>query len=604
MNEEVIKKTCSLSFKAQNTSKELYISEKFSSTSSELVYLLISFPSSWVETDWFVRKPFGETKIDLARFPSLKSVGNDEPALVNEAFLNRFHRLLKFTSIISEVNKAIAEGKQVVFTGHSSGGVMAILTTFCALEQNFNPKKKQIQHKSPLCVTFGSPLIGNHIFSHASRRENWSHNFIHFVMRYDIVPRIFLAPFSSIEKLFSHVLQLLCHNKSKPYDNVACEFYSIVMRNVGIVTSHAACNLMGSTNLLLENVTNFVELSPYRPFGTYIFCNGNGQLIVVKNSDAVLQLLFNVTQLTDSAQLSEVANKSILQHLAYEDEIEESLGMQNVVYLDKLDDLPLSADDSLNADVAAALDGLGLSIRARLCLRAAGELEKQKERNEEKIKKEVQEKGVASMRELEDYKALCEINNGKGYYDAFKVQQDEKDFQANVKRLVLAGIWDEIIEMLKKYELPDEFEGKEDWIILGTRFRRLVEPLDIANYYRHLKHEDTGPYMNKARPKRYRYTQRWLEHAKRLAKKDITESSIWAEVEELCSWISNKKPFEDVKERVLKCEQDIKKWTEKGEELTKDVFSKDPTFMKLWENLPVEHKSTSCISTLFTVNKG
>lgn len=103
LNEEVIKKTCSLSFKAQNTSKELYISEKFSSTSSELVYLLISFPSSWVETDWFVRKPFGETKIDLARFPSLKSVGNDEPALVNEAFLNRFHRLLKFTSIISEV---------------------------------------------------------------------------------------------------------------------------------------------------------------------------------------------------------------------------------------------------------------------------------------------------------------------------------------------------------------------------------------------------------------------------------------------------------------------------------------------------------------------
>lgn len=81
---------------------------------------------------------------------------------------------------------------------------------------------------------------------------------------------------------------------------------------------------------------------------------------MVKNSDAVLQLLFNVTQLTDSAQLSEVANKSILQHLAYEDEIEESLGMQNVVYLDKLDDLPLSADDSLNADVAAALDGLGL----------------------------------------------------------------------------------------------------------------------------------------------------------------------------------------------------------------------------------------------------
>ncbi|MED6203495.1 Protein eds1L, partial [Stylosanthes scabra] len=61
--------------------------------------------------------------------------------------------------------------------------------------------------------------------------------------------------------------------------------------------------------------------------------------------------------------------------------------------------------------------------------------------------------------------------------------------------------------MLKRYELPDEFEGKKEWIELGTSFRRLVEPLDIANYYRHLKNEDTGPYMIKARPKRYRYTQ-------------------------------------------------------------------------------------------------
>jgi enhanced disease susceptibility 1 protein len=234
-----------------------------------------------------------------------------------------------------------------------------------------------------------------------------------------------------------------------------------------------------------------------------------------------------------------------------------------------------------------------------LCLRAAGELEKKKERNEEKIKKEIEEKALASIRDLEEYKTTCEINNGKGYYDAFKVQKEAKDFQANVKRLVLAGVWDEIIEMLKRYELPDEFEGKREWIVLGTKFRRLVEPLDIANYHRHLKNEDTGPYMNKARPKRYRYTQRWLEHANRLPKEEITESTFWAEVEELCSWISNNKPFEDVKERVLKLEQDIKKWTDK-EELTKDVFLKDPTFIKLWETLPHEHKSTSCISTLFT----
>ncbi|CAK8543436.1 unnamed protein product [Lathyrus sativus] len=602
LNEEVIKKSCSLSFKAHKSPKEPYLSENFKTSSDSAAYLVISFPGSWVETDWFVTKPVGETKIDLGHFPLLKSVGNDEIALVNQAFLNRFDSLFKFSSIISEVKKGVAEGKQIVFTGHSSGAVLAILATFWALEENFN----QIQHKSPMCVTFGSPLVGNHILSHASNRQNWSRRFVHFVMRYDIVPRIFLAPFSCIEKLLSPVLQLLtpddnnfkCQDSIR--DSVSSEFYSTVMRNAATVTRHVACKLMGSTNLLLETMTNFVELSPYRPFGTYIFCNGNGQLIVVNNSNAVLQLMFHIAQLKDLTQLSEVANKSILQHLAYEAELEESLGMQNVVYLNKLDDLPLSSGDVPNTDIAAALDSLGLSVRARLCLRAAGELEKQKERNEEKIKKEVHEKAVASMRYLEEYKATCEINKGKGYYDAFKVQKETKDFQANVKRLVLAGVWDEIIEMLKRYELPDEFEGKTEWIELGTRFRRLVEPLDIANYYRHLKNEDTGPYMNKGRPKRYKYTQRWLEHANRLPKEDITESSFWAEVEELCSWISNNKPFEDVKERVLKLEHDIKKWTDKRD-LTNDVFSKDPTFMKLWETLPHEHKSTSWISTLFTV---
>lgn len=227
-------------------------------------------------------------------------------------------------------------------------------------------------------------------------------------------------------------------------------------------------------------------------------------------------------------------------------------------------------------------------------------METQKGKNEEKVRKEIEEKAVASMRDLEEYKATCELHKGKGYYDAFKVQKENKDFQANVKRLVLAGVWDEIIEMLKRYELPDEFEGKQEWVNLGTSYRRLVEPLDIANYYRHLKNEDTGPYMIKARPKRYRFTQRWLEHANRLPKGAISESTFWAEVEELCSWISSKKPYEDVKERVLQLEQDIKKWTDKGE-LTKDVFLRDPTFTKLWETLPEEHKSISCIAGLVTM---
>ncbi|XP_027366844.1 protein EDS1L-like [Abrus precatorius] len=595
LKEEIIKKTCGLAFKAHKAPERPYIRTSLDH------YVVFSFPGSWDATEWFVNKLFGETKVDLTLFPSLRSVGNDEAAWVNEGFSNRFDHILNNSSMKSEVHKAMSDGKQVVFTGHSSGAAVAILATFWALEEYLNPTKTRNQ-KPPLCVTFGSPLIGNHIFSHASRRENWSSYFIHFVLRFDIVPRILLAPFSSIEKTFSSILEFLnpkLKSSTQILDSLSSEFYSTVMRNAATVTSHAACVLMGSTNLLLETVTYFVDLSPYRPFGTYIFCNGNGQLIVVKNSDAVLQLMFHTAQLSNLQELSEVAKNSILQHQVYEAELEDSLGMQNVVYLEKLEELPLSADGP-NSDIvttSAALDGLGLSTRARLCLRAAGELEKLKRRNEDKIIKEIKDKAVGSMRDLENYRTTCELHRGKGYYDAFKVQKEANDFQANVKRLILAGVWDEIIEMLKRYELPDEFEGKPDWIKLGTEFRRLVEPLDIANYYRHLKNEDTGPYMIRARPKRYRYTQRWLEHAMRVPKRNISESTFWAELEELLSSINNKKPFEEVKERVLQLEEDIKKWTD-DLVLTKEMFLKDPTFVKWWEILPKEHKAKSCLSSL------
>lgn len=148
-----------------------------------------------------------------------------------------------------------------MFTGHSSGAPMAILASLWTLEHYPNPLNP------PFCVTFGSPLIGNRIFSHATRRENWSRYFIHFITRHDIVPRISLAPISSLQKTMTSILQLF-NPKSKispSHDStIFAEFYDVVMRNAAAVASHSTCNLMGCTNLLLETARNFVVLSPYR----------------------------------------------------------------------------------------------------------------------------------------------------------------------------------------------------------------------------------------------------------------------------------------------------------------------------------------------------
>ncbi|MED6135463.1 defense response [Stylosanthes scabra] len=490
--------------------------------------------------------------------------------------------------------------KQIVFTGHSSGAAVAILATLWVLEEYQINNNKTKNHKLPLCVTFGSPLIGNHIFSHATSRENWSHHFTHFVTTFDIVPRIFFTPFNSIQPVLNSILQLLNpESKTSVYsekDSVTSEFYSTVMRNTATVTSYAVSNLMDDTSLILETMPGLVDLSPYKPFGTFIFGAADPS-VVVRNSDAVLQLLFYTARVSDLSEAYDVSKKSILQHLKYEAELQHSFENFNVVYLDQLEEIPLSADGSNRLTTSTALDSLGLDTRARLCLRAAGERQKKKKQNEEKVNKEFNEKALASMKHLKDYKAMCEI----GYYDAFKVHKDERDFNANVKRLELAGVWDEIMEMLKRYELPDEFESKGEWIERGTSYRALVEPLDVANYYRHFKDKDGGPYLDRgSRPKRYRYIQRWLEHGEKIrSEEDYSESCFWAELEELRKNANDKYgySFEDVKERVLKLETHIKAWFEKGN-LDKDVLLEGSTLVNWWKALPSKHKKESSIRSL------
>ncbi|KAK0586658.1 hypothetical protein LWI29_010344 [Acer saccharum] len=586
VSEELIKKAWSQAIKAHNSPNKLFVVEK-SRSSTEAIF---SFPGYWSVDNWFTGSPFGEKKIDLGKFASLKSIGNEDVAIFNEAFLNRFDAILSQLQI--EVKKAVTDKKKIVFTGHSSGGPIAILAAVWFLQSGPDLNKTM----KPLCITFGSPLVGDRIFNHALSREDWSQCFTHFVMRYDIFPRVPLAPLESTASQLHHILPLLNPKQTAQasIEEAAKALYLNVMRNASSVASNAACHLMGNTNKLLETISSFVKLSPYRPFGTYVFCTGNGRLVVVRNPDSVLQILFYSSQLS-SGEGSEICTRSVKDHFGYQSEI-QSLEAKTVTDLDQFEELPLSSNDGVGAGssgIDIVLNELGLSTRARLCLCAVAELEKQKLRNQKKINDKIPDIEQA-LKILEGYKARCEARE-VSYYDAFKASRDPDDFNANVKRLALAGICDEIMEMLKKYDLPDGFEGCQEWVKLGTRYRRIVEPLDIANYYRHLKNEDTGPYMTKGRPRRYRYTQKWLEYADHLPTGTCLESSFWAQVEELIQ-TSNRNPFEAVQAKVSHLESQVKTWIEEGV-LGDDIFLENSTFVNWWKSHPQHHTSTPWFST-------
>ncbi|KAJ4762321.1 alpha/beta-Hydrolases superfamily protein [Rhynchospora pubera] len=585
----LINECCSLSTRAQtfyNTSPYLV-----HSLSQPYPCSIVAFPGSWVADDWVPveRPPFGDAEVDSSLFPSLKSVGSGVVARVNATFLSSFQRLLICSTLQSEVSRTMMEGKRVIFCGHSSGGAIAILASVWLLEnctQSITPKQLY-----PICITFGSPLVGDSTFNHAVEREGWSCNFLHFIMSIDIVPRIMLNPLSSYKEQIQSVLHLLSPNASD-YSHETVQrsnmssFYRTVLKNCLSISSHQACVFMGCTNSLLGTLTSFVELSPYRPSGTWAFCTSEGQVIVMQNSDAVLQLLFYLMQLNPQEQLTQVAYRSLNEHWQYESKLKEWIvrNGEAVIYLG-------AEIDADGLDVG----NLELGKEARLRLRAAMHLEKQRLSNQTKIDQN-SSKISQALSSLGQYKSTLELR-GISYYDSFKQQRNLEDFNANVKRLELAGLWDEIVEMLRRRELPDCFEGRAEWVNLGTIYRRLVEPLDIANYYRHSKNEDTGSYLLKGRPRRYRYTQRWHEQAQRIEVGSSSDSCFWAMVEELQFDMGNNKAYVDVKERLLKLESDMVNWFNSGN-LGRDVFLSSCSFVVWWKTLPEHHKSVSCIRNM------
>ena len=98
MREETMKEAWAMAWKAQQCrdKHKHFLSQKISSSSKEVI---MSFPASGAPRDWFSGKSFGETQINLELFPSLRSVGNDEAAKVNGAFLNRFQEILESSTL-------------------------------------------------------------------------------------------------------------------------------------------------------------------------------------------------------------------------------------------------------------------------------------------------------------------------------------------------------------------------------------------------------------------------------------------------------------------------------------------------------------------------
>jgi len=565
---------------------------------------------------------FGECQINNVGCLEWMKDGNNQLASVHQGALTQFLHIWNSSRVQEEARLEYERGKTVVFTGHSMGGAIASLATLWMLDKQLQPGKP----KSVFCITFGFPLIGDEILSRAVRRKGWADQFCHVVLGRDIFSRVLLAPSISVCK----PLETLFPYWKRSMQSVRCfmdstdtameealplnvdgmtEFVGTVVQNCSAVVNYSSAVNMSPNNPFIAAVKALVKLSPYKPFGHYVFCSRSGG-IRIENHFAILPILFYTLQTSD-ANLEEF----ILEHVGYGNILPNAL--QSIVKLNELSDLPLSEAGSIYQDrrITTQLDAFGLGIQngpASLSLRAAGQVLKQQGENVSRLENEIREKIEVAIKEIEEYRLQC-FRNGIGYYDSFKKKQHRTDFDANLNRLKLAGWWDEIIQMIDKDELPEDFQCSEVWIRLGSHYRLLVEPLDIANFYRLGKNEDSGPYLGNGRPRRYKTLQKWLEDNEVNNQLQpaptgfdqptmlTQDSCLWAYVEEIsCFMRSNN--VRDLEKTAAELEGRVRRLINSNglsmEELVAGKSTFNTVVSWLWTRMPPLQKASSPLSSI------
>eukprot|EP00253_Pinus_taeda_P029005 PITA_29005 len=578
--------SCGLLSKAWEEAHLANKSESYSLNEYEGI-AYVAFPS-FHKIEGFVVKDskYGEGNIqtDNKVFSAALKSNDEQPALVHQGALKLFLYIMENTDFQAKM-QIYTDSKQrqlkpIIFVGHSLGGAVATLATLWVLE-------KRLRQSSPLCITFGSPLVGDVGLVEAVGRENWAGNFCHVVSKHDIVPRMLLAPFESIVEPLIAILpywQGIMANDSKTVpDSSIQDAGRTLLLNVLQYTDTTANYGVDAR----RDLDGLIKRSPYRPFGTYMFCSGEGAACI-DNSETVLKIL-HLTMQGHEKTYGNIVQDCFSEHVEYG-------SVLNHVIDKSLCGRRTAKPDSESSDkmgMSLQLEAIGVGAQddhAQIALQRAGNTEKKHSTNVAKLAVELSKKQCI-MAELEWSKERCEKENAITYYDSFRKHED---IDTNLRRERLAGFWDEIIEMWERHELPNDFQSQNKWINAGNTYRRLVEPLDIAHYYRMSEGEGKGNYLSDGRPTRHKVLQKWTEEKEKTRSSrgrsgrtklaSLTQDScFWAQVEEA---LKEMKKLEQGQHQKLGSLETFEGYATKiinDRNISSDVFLEGSSFMEWWK---------------------
>ncbi|TMW96382.1 hypothetical protein EJD97_007465 [Solanum chilense] len=483
-------------------------------------------------------------------------VDGPDPAMVHAGLLHLFQSVYIDNLFRDQMVEIMNTSKSIVITGHSIGGAIASLLTLwllCRLQTIY----------SVICITFGSPMLGNESFSRAILQKRWAGHFCHVLSQHDIVPRLFFAPSCSFQFI--------------SYENKT-QLFHVVLDSLGVV-SRGECK------------------SSFCPSGSYLFCTNKGA-VCVDNGMVVIKLLYFT--LLNSSQSS-----SLEDHLDYADFIRKVQWqfIENRSFMEG--SIPKS---SYEAGITLALESLGIASHevnfkdAKEALKKAKKLGRTRNLNSANLAI-----GLSKINpfraQIEWFKASCDNSAEQmGYYDSFKQRgASKRGFKVNMNRIKLAQFWDSLIDKLEANELPYDFHKRAKWVNASQFYKLVVEPLDIAEYYRTGMHLVKGHYMQHGRERRYKIFDKWWKTENDTANptarsrfaSSTQDSCFWARVEEARDSLIKVRAEGDAR-KFLKMLEDVTKFDQyakrliENKEISQDVLAKNSSYTKFieeWKDL-------------------
>ncbi|KAL4590098.1 hypothetical protein LXL04_003017 [Taraxacum kok-saghyz] len=526
---------------------------------------------------------------DGGMFSAFQKQEHENTVMVDAGLLNLFLDIYRTPVFQNQMFEILKKQKPVVFTGHSLGGAIAALSSLWLLSY----LQSISSPPSVICFTFGSPLIGNEHLSRSIQQQRWGGNFCHLVSKFDILPRLLFVPLSPITTHLQTLLKSWHLTMNSPF----------FIRDLGTqLTKQEKSELFHFILCCVESNARSPELtttgSSFVPFGNFMFCSSDGAVCIDDTTAIVRMLLLTFASGSPSLCIDD--------HLEYESYV----GKINLQFLNRSEE-EVCESNTYEAGVTLASQSISsghehMVNHAKDCLKTARRIGRTP--NLQSARLAICLSKFAPLRaQIEWYKASCDKSDDQlGYYDSFKLRGPSKrDFKVYMNRIKLGEFWENVIDMLEKNQLPHDFHKRAKWVYASQSYKLLVEPLDIAEYYRSGDHRKKGHYLKAGRERRYTVFDKWWRErecdrfgdtngdSRRSKFASLTQDScFWAKVEEAREWLESVRSERDPRRfmglwAVIEKFENYARGLVERKEVSIDVLARNSSYMVWVEELRV-----------------